>query len=115
MNVDLMEILVSMGFQEKEVLRVYRALGEQESVERRAVRADQEFLEFPDRLVSMRPDSTCTAFECMKLNSDTQCNCTLVSPGTKGEPGKGVSTPGPQGVPGPRGESGRPGLQGEEH
>lgn len=34
--------------------------------------------------------------------------------GTKGEPGKGVSTPGPQGVPGPRGETGVPGLQGKQ-
>ncbi|KAG9335007.1 hypothetical protein JZ751_006147 [Albula glossodonta] len=31
----------------------------------------------------------------------------------KGEPGKGVSSPGPHGSPGPRGETGRPGPQGE--
>lgn len=40
---------------------------------------------------------------------------TLQSPGTKGEPGKGVMTPGPQGIPGPRGENGLPGIQGEQH
>lgn len=50
----------------------------------------------------------------MELSLNTQCNCMLNSPGVKGEQGKGVSTPGPQGVPGPRGETGRPGLQGEE-
>lgn len=40
---------------------------------------------------------------------------TLRPSGAKGEPGVGISTPGPQGVPGPRGETGRPGLQGEQH
>lgn len=39
----------------------------------------------------------------------------LKTTGAKGEPGQGVSSPGPQGVPGSQGEPGRPGSQGEQH
>lgn len=35
--------------------------------------------------------------------------------GAKGEPGQGVSAPGPPGVPGSQGEPGIPGFQGEQH
>jgi len=43
-----------------------------------------------------------------------QYTCTFYSTGVKGEAGSNISLPGPQGAPGPRGESGRPGLQGVE-
>jgi len=33
--------------------------------------------------------------------------------GSKGEAGRVISLPGPQGAPGARGETGRPGLQGK--
>lgn len=36
----------------------------------------------------------------------------ILTTGPKGEPGKGMTTPGPPGPPGPRGERGLHGLQG---
>lgn len=39
----------------------------------------------------------------------------MLPKGAKGEPGQGMGSPGPQGVPGIQGERGIPGLQGKQH
>lgn len=50
----------------------------------------------------------------MEFSKDQSVTDNFLHAGAKGEPGQGTGLPGPQGVPGIKGESGIPGPQGRQ-